>query len=244
MSVGKAVLAAVGGFLAIVGLALIAGGGGLLWAYSTQRAADGFFESPVAEMSTESYAITSTEMDLGSLPALTFGSGWLATVQVSADSRLDSPLFIGIGPTEDVNGYLAGVAHAEVSDIDSRTDIAYQTTDGEAPRTLPSEEGFWVTSTEGEGEQSFTWDLERGDWTIVIMNADASPVVSLDVTAGVRTNWVPVLLVVLLVAGVFSLTAGSIMNYYAYKRAAPAVAEAAAPKPSHVLTGTDSDSPR
>ena len=31
-----------------------------------------------------------------------------------------------------------------------------------------------MTSTQGPGNQSLTWDPDEGDWTIVVMNADGS----------------------------------------------------------------------
>lgn len=245
MNAGKVVLGVVGGFLAVVGLAVLVGGAGLLWVFSTQRNADGYFESPVAEMSTAGYAITSTEMDLGALPTVTFGSGWLANVQVTATSRTDRPVFVGIGPSDEVDGYLAGVARSEVIDIDSRTDITYLTEDGGSPESVPSGQGFWVESAEGPGPQSFDWDIERGDWTIVIMNADATPGVDLDVAAGVHSNWIPVLLGLLLFGGAFCVVAACVMSYFAYRRTRPRVADAAPPQVTdHVLTGAESDTPR
>jgi hypothetical protein len=242
MSAGKVVLGVVGGFLAVVGLAVLVGGAGLLWVFSTQRNADGFFESPVAEMSTEGYAITSTEMDMGALPTASFGSGWLANVQVTATSRADRPVFIGIGPSGEVDDYLAGVARSEVIDIDSRTGITYLTKDGDSPESVPSGQGFWVLSAEGPGSQSFDWDIERGDWTIVIMNADATLGVDLDVAAGVHSNWIPVTLVLLLLFGAFCVGAASVMSYFAYRRTMPAVPDVRTPQVTdHVLSGSESD---
>jgi len=242
MSAGKVVLGVVGGFLAVVGLAVLVGGAGLLWVFSTQRNADGFFESPMAEMSTEGYAITSTEMDMGALPTATFGPGWLANVQVTATSRADRPLFIGIGPSGEVDDYLAGVARSEVIEIDSRTGITYVTKDGVSPESVPSGQGFWVQSAEGPGSQSFDWDIERGDWTIVIMNADATPGIDLDVAAGVHSNWIPVTIVLLLLGGAFCVGAASVMSYYAYRRTMPAAPDVATPQVTdHVLTASESD---
>jgi len=242
MSPGKIVLGVAGGLLAVVGLAVLVGGAGVLWVFSTQRNADGFFASPVAEMSTEGHAITSTEMDMGALPSAVFGSGWLATVRVTATSRADLPVFIGIGPSGDVDDYLADVARSEVIDIDSRTGITYVTMDGGPPESVPSGQGFWVQLAEGAGSQSFDWDIGRGDWTIVMMNADATPGVNLDVAAGVHSNWIPVTLVLLLLGGAFCVGAASVMSYFAYRRPVLAVADVATPQVAdHGLTGSASD---
>jgi len=147
--------------LAVVGLAVLVGGVGLLWVFSTQRNADGYFESPVAEMSTAGYAITSTEMDMGALPTASFGSGWLANVQVTATPRADRPVFIGIGPSGEIDDYLAGVARSEVIDIDSRTDITYLTRDDGSPESVPSGQGFWLQSAEGPVQGALTGTSSR-----------------------------------------------------------------------------------
>ena len=236
MSAGKVVLGVVGGFLAAVGLAVLVGGAGLLWVFSTHRNADGSFESPVAEMSTEGYAITSTEMDMGALPTVSFGSGWLANVQVTATSRADRPVFIGIGPSGEVDDYLAGVARSEVIDIDSHTGITYLTKEGGSPDPVPSGQGFWAQSAEGPGSHSLDWDIERGDWTIVIMNADATLGVDLDVAADVHSNWIAVTLVPLLLGGAFCVGAASVMSYFAHRRTMTAVADENVPPKSGSLS--------
>jgi hypothetical protein len=59
-----------------------------------------------------------------------------------------------------------------------------------------------VASVSGSGEQTLDWTIERGEWALVIMNADGSPGVSADVRFGVKT------LSVLLPIGLASLAVG------------------------------------
>jgi hypothetical protein len=47
---------------------------------------------------------------------------------------------------------------------------------------------FWVASTAGAGRQVLTWDIEPGDWDVVVMNPDAARGVSVDATVAVKTN--------------------------------------------------------
>ncbi len=108
MSTGKIAAVIVGVIVALVGIGLLVGGGLLLWANGTQRGDDGFFTTGEVELSTDSHAIVSEEIDLGSRPSDWFPSGRLATVRISATG--DQPIFIGIGPESDVDDYLDGVA--------------------------------------------------------------------------------------------------------------------------------------
>jgi hypothetical protein len=242
MSGGKTALAVFGAFLALIGLALMSAGGAVLWSYGTERNADGFFTSDVADLSTDTYALTSEELDLGAVPAF-YPSGWLATVQISAESPGGAPVFVGIGPSEAVRSYLSDVAHSEVSwntdgwsAFDSWStfdgpDPTYQTKEGGSPPAPPSEQSFWVASSEGDGTQRVSWDLERGEWSVVIMNADATSDVEAGVTAGARTQWFALAAVGLVVFGLVCAGLGVLMLVVALRRrtAPPPVATAADP---------------
>lgn len=143
MNAGKIALAVIGVVMALVALALIAGGAGFLTAYGTQRTADGFFTSPSSEFSTEAYALTSTEIDLGSRPGDWFPSGRLATVRIGVDPLSTTPVFVGIGPDLQVEAFLAGVARSEVTSVGPNpSDVIYRNIRGVAPSALPSEQTF------------------------------------------------------------------------------------------------------
>ena len=55
----------------------------------------------------------------------------------------------------------------------------------------PGEQRIWVASAEGSGRQTLTWDVEGGNWSIVLMNADGSRGVEADVRIGVKINVLP-----------------------------------------------------
>ena len=83
--------------------------------------------------------------------------------------------------------YLSGVAIAEVTRLgDDPTDVTYRTVDGAAPAGSPGDQTFWVASSEGSSAESLTWAVEPGDWTVVLMNADADAGIEAAVTAGAR----------------------------------------------------------
>ena len=243
MRSGKVVLGVVGSVLALFGIALLVAGGVLLVVFGTQRDPDGFFTSDAADVSTDSYALTSTQMDLGGLRNDWFPASWLATIQLEASPESEAPVFVGIGPREDVSDYLQDVAHDEVIEI-SNSEATYRSRDGEAQPGLPSGQEFWTASTEGPGSQSLVWDIEPGQWTIVIMNADASPGLAADVSAGARSPWFTVGIGVLLIGGFLSAGVGAIVLIFAFRRPRAVAAEMTSPPPQPVgtvSTGAEDD---
>jgi hypothetical protein len=240
MSSGKIVLGVFGALLAMFAIGLLVAGGALLWATGTQRTSDGFISSSTTEASTDSYALTSTHLDLGAVRNDWFPAGWLATVQVSASPQDDAPVFVAIGPADDVTGYLENVAHDEVTRI-SDGEVTYRSHEGEATPALPAEQEFWVASAEGSGPQSLTWDIEPGQWTVLIMNADASPAVAVDLSAGVMTPWLTVAIVVLLIGGLFCGGVGALMLVFAFRRPA-SVATERAPEETPVVASVATES--
>lgn len=240
MKAGRVILAIVGAVLAITAFGLLAAGAGLFWADSTQKDAEGFFNTPTVELETDSHALASTEIDLGARPGDWFPTGSIATVRIDAESRSAAPVFIGIGPEDAVDAYLAGSGFAQVTRI--RDDGAdYTTTDGGAP-AAPADQGFWVASTSGSGTQQVSWDLAQGNWTVVIMNADASPGVAVATSAGVRTSLLAPIAGVLVAGGLLMAAVAAVLLVLATRREGepsplPATQVGTGPYPL-VLTGS------
>jgi hypothetical protein len=57
--------------------------------------------------------------------------------------------------------------------------------DGTTQPAAPGDQTFWVASATGTSPQ-LRWPIANGDYRLVIMNADASPGVSLDARAGLK----------------------------------------------------------
>lgn len=186
MSAGKIAAIIVGALIGITGIGLLMGSAGLLWANETQRDADGFFTTDDFELSTESYALTSAEIDLGADPSDWFPSG-LATVRLEATPSGGGDVFIGIGPEQDVEAYLQDVARSEVSRV-TGDDVTYRNIDGDSSPDVPAEQEFWTVAAAGPGSQTIEWELESGRWALVVMNADASSGVTVDAVAGAETD--------------------------------------------------------
>ena len=204
MRPGRIVAGVVGAVVALAAVGLLVGGGALLWAHGTQRDADGFYTSPTYELAISGRALVSTDVDLAVRP----GDWWpadLADVRLDTESASGMAMFVGIGPSDSVDAYLRDVDRAEVTRLgDDPTDVTYRDLPGGAPAGPPADQGFWVASSEGTDSQSLTWTVEPGDWTVVVMNADADAGIEATVTAGARIGvlvWVGAIVLALGVIG-------------------------------------------
>ena len=214
MSAKRILLVVFGSLIALLGLGLtIAGVIGLI-AYGTGRDSDGYFTTSTERFLARGHALASEEVDLGSEgdAAGPVSAGDLARVRVRASTLTGRPIFIGIGPRDDVESYLAGVAYDEVDDVDfDPFSVTYRRQPGTGVPASPTEQTFWDASATGAGTQSVEWDLEGGQWSLVIMNADGSAPVAADLQLGVKIKILLGLAIGFLIAGLVLLGSGITM---------------------------------
>lgn len=170
---GRITALAIGVLLVLVSLAPLAAGGTALWAGATKREA-GYLTTDVQEFSSSGAALATKPTDLGSP-----WSGWLYSPGLLDEVRIrvtatdpGSELFVGIGRSADVDRYLSGVAHTEISDFWTN---AVRFVEGQEPGSPPASQNFWVASASGPGTQTVEWEPADGSWTVVVMNADGRP---------------------------------------------------------------------
>ena len=98
---------------AALGVAALAGGGALVGVHATQRDDDGFYAGDPAALATPANALVSDDLDVD-LDGATWlmDDGRLADLRLSAAGIRDGPVFVGIGPRDDVAAYLRGVPQA------------------------------------------------------------------------------------------------------------------------------------
>ncbi len=212
--------ALVAGLAALVAIGLLVAGGALLWLYGTQRDADGFLTSPAYHLATDGYALVSNDIDLASRPGDWFPSD-VADVRLAVDA---AGTFVGIGPTGEVETYLAGVAGARVTRLGSEgDDVRYEPQAGTAVPARPADQPFWVAAAVGE---PLEWAVEAGSWTVVVMNADASAGVAGHFTAAVRLDFLAALGAGLALGGVvLALLAAAGLLWATREQAAQTVGE-------------------
>ena len=189
MSAGRVILIVLGSIGVLFGIAVLAGGGFLLWTDRTQRE-DGYLTTPTERFATPTYALTRTRLEVD-----TNGAGWVLNDSWFGKVRIrgESPgktLFIGIGQEAAVAKYLGSVAHASVEDVDfDPFRVKYFPVTGGAPQGPPTEQRFWAASASGVGTQTVTWKVREGDWSVVVMNADGSRGIAADIDVGAKLSF-------------------------------------------------------
>jgi hypothetical protein len=179
---------------ALVALVLLVLGGVALWGADLSTSTHRF--------ATPTHALASDNLDLD-VDGLKLG-----TLHVSVEPRTDEPMFVGIAPTRDVSRYLRGTAHALVTDVSfDPFEADYRPQPGGRP-AAPASQDFWAASAHGAGAQTLNWDVEDGDWSIVVMNDDASAAVDAGVSVRAELPWLSTLGWVLIAAGALTLLGG------------------------------------
>jgi len=209
-----------GSLLGLIALGVMACGAYGLWLDTTQRS-DGYVMTSSERFSTRSYALATRSLHISSeVPSFLYGRDWLGDVRIRGQSANPSrPLFIGIARKNDVERYLAGVAHSEVVDINANPfgttyRPSYRPQPGGKPAIPPTRATFWVARVAGGGSQSLTWSVKQGRWAVVVMRPDGSPGVSADLAAGAKLPSLLWVSVVLLVFGIVILGGGAALIYF------------------------------
>ena len=211
---GRIILLVLGSLAALLALALLAAGGVLLWA-NTQKDSDGYFRTGAHNYATDSYALESDDLDVGQEgPDWLFEKGRLARIRIEGTSPDGGDLFIGIGPKEQVENYLDGVAHAVVTNVDFHPfRVSYRDEPGDAPSAAPGDQSFWAASDSG-ASPSVSWDVAKGSWVAVVMRPDGSQAVSADLVLGAKVGWLLWVAVGLLVGGALVLAAAVLLIFF------------------------------
>src|SRR4051794_20793679 len=206
---GTGPLGVFGWVLVVIALLFAIGGVGAIVIHLTQRDSDGYFTTSSERFQSAGFALTAQDLDLGNLSGSGVIKDVLGDVRVTASAPSGRPLFVGIATTADLNRYLGGVRHSEVTEVDgSKTPYLQHT--GAPPVGPPSQQNFWKARAVGTGSQTATWKVTSGNWSIAVMSASGAPPVQADVKIGAKTTlllWVGVGLIVLafVIGGVAAL---------------------------------------
>jgi len=177
MSAGRIIAVVVGALLALFGLGAGAAAGGLVVAHTTARDSDGFYTTGVERFETSTVALVgSAELREG---------GPLGEVRVRVTGADRGPVFVGIGPRDQVEDWLAGTAYERLLSVPygpfrAETELVA----GDRVIDPPAEQDFWVAAEAGAGTRTLTWTPRAGEWSLVVMNQDAAPGVAVDASVG------------------------------------------------------------
>jgi hypothetical protein len=203
--------------LTLIGVAATACGGIVLGLYRSYSDGDGFLMTSSQTLGSNGFALSVPDVN-GQLT-----SEWQrwglsharATLRVSGSSQLPAPIFIGVAPTGRASDYLSGVPRDRITsiDLDARS-VEYEHVDGTTWPDSPREQDFWVAKAAGTGTQTLEWDLEEGDWAVIIMNGDGSAPVVADLSLGARFGIIDRLVVGLFSGGVAFVAIGILLLYF------------------------------
>ena len=210
---GRIVAIIAGSILALISLGLLAGGVTGMVYDLTQRDSDGFLMSPSEQFDTASYALVSETLDIDSDVPQWVIDELIGTVRIKSES--EQPVFIGIASESDAESYVGDVRRAVVTDID---DPDYSPRPGGPPSSPPTEQTFWVASTSGAGDQMLDWDVEDGDWVIVVMNPDGSAGVAADLRIGAEVDDLIWIAIGFVVAGLLMGAGAAALIYVGSRR--------------------------
>ncbi|MGZ5398383.1 MAG: DUF4389 domain-containing protein, partial [Nocardioides sp.] len=192
----------------VTGSVLLLASGGLIISGIAAAVADqgmrddaGFVTSGRETFATETYAVTTQNLEFHVADGATWvPEALLGDTRITAAAPAGSEVFLGIGPTAQVQDYLADVPHSVL--LDHRDgDPVYRTTNGTATPADPADLDLWTVQAAGGGEQAMTWAPQDGDWTVVLMNNDGTSNVSADITVGAELPALGAAVAVLLVVG-------------------------------------------
>ena len=224
------IAAVVSGAVLVLGsMGLLTGGGTLLWADRTQRD-DGGYLTASTTVSASGYAVTTDAARVPGRPGLLAAIG---DVRIRATATDGHPVFVGIGRSADVDGFLASTEYTTLGSVagDRSGDRVHP---GGAPAVLPGGAGVWTVKASGTGTQSVVWPASEGQWTAVVMNADGSRGISVRAEAGATAPALGWIALGLLVSGIVALAGGAVLIGVAAHRATRHPGSPQAPEPSTV----------
>ncbi|WP_433338754.1 hypothetical protein [Spirillospora sp. CA-294931] len=184
-------------------------GAGLTVGAGLQAGEGGYFGSGEHRFASSTAVLKTDEIQVGETTARADDPmpdlGEVARVKiVLAPSDPSVPVFVGIGPKDQVERYLRGVAHDRFVSAELKPFRAsFERVAGAAP-SAPAAQGFWGASSAGTGTRTLTWDKTKGPWSVAVVRLDGRP--GLDVRA-----WVGLRFGFLLPAGLAALAAGAVL---------------------------------
>ena len=148
----RTALIAAGIILTVGGGVAAAGGGALVAAVGS----DSTVSTGHHAITSQTSALVTEEGDFDD-----FDAGVLGHPGIKASvSGSDKPVFVGVGPSDAVDRYLAGAEFETVTDFDVRPfELTTTVHEGSTGLTSPLDESFWVAQSEGSSAAATTWKL-------------------------------------------------------------------------------------
>jgi len=222
-------IAVIGGLVAFLGAFVILAGADNLT--SSARDADGYimFERSTFERPSAAIVIRDIDVLQGRFLGHAGDSGvpsWaIEALEVRIQGAAPDPeaLFVGFAAGSAVDSYLDGVAHDEITelelDVERVRTVEYTPHEGASPPDVPGTETFWDASAEGPGLLTLDWTVpSEGEWTAVVMNADASAGVTADLVFGAQASNIEVIGWTKIAVGLVAFVVGGLAFFFGLRR--------------------------
>jgi hypothetical protein len=203
LGIGRIIALVLASLLALFSMAVIAGGGVLAWVHES-RDADGFLSTETETLSSPTAALSSAKVDIN-----VGGIGWFAdhlgTIRITATSTNGKPIFIGIAPQADISGWLGSTGVDQIKDLQfDPFSVTFKRLPGAVAAVRPpATQTFWTARSPGTTTaQTLNWKVTRGNWAVVVANADGTPGVAIAARLGAKFSWLGPLSLGLIIAGV------------------------------------------
>ena len=177
---GRIVSVVIGAVLALCSLGLLGVGGVAVWADTAQRSG-GYVALGTASYATAGRALASDTIRVHG------GWGWLRPligqirIRATATGQAGG-VFAGVAPASAASRYLSGVAYTTVTGYNGQGQQVSHPGPG-VPRP-PGSTPIWAAQASGPRTAALVWTVGNGDWTVIVMNADRSPGVSVRADVG------------------------------------------------------------
>jgi hypothetical protein len=206
------VAALVAGVLLLLPAVGLGTGGGILLAVDAARDSNGYVSTPVQRLETSTAAITAEHVTITGTGTWTRQTIDLGELRLDVTAPADRPVFVGIATQSDVDAWLAGTAHDELTGFPSGT-ARYDRSGGPVrPLAAPVAQPFWIAQTTGAGSTTLQWTVKDGEYAVVVANATGVAGVSAEVRGAARIHDLTGLGGGLLAAGVlFGLLAAGLI---------------------------------
>jgi hypothetical protein len=206
-SPGAVVAIVLGSILALLGATAAIAGGAVAAIFGD----DGALSTGRHDLGTPTAALVSE-------PAAIDGTDGVSDVlgntrlRVSASADGGKPVFVGVGPADEVDRYLSGVAVDEVTDfdVDPFTVDRDRHPGSDAPAGVPGAQDFWVArgTSDGTSQASVDWKVRDGDYRFVVMNADGTPNVQTRSKLGIKIPHIAAIGTGVLIGGAIVMLGG------------------------------------
>jgi hypothetical protein len=213
-SAGRVVAVVAGVMVLVAGVGAVVGGVAALGVNASRNAA-GYVTSDPTDVSTPTAAVTVEGFEIDPAHIFDRDVTGLGTVRIEVSSATAAPLFIGVAHESDVDAWLAGTGHDEVTGIhrDGSRVTLRRAAGTVRPLVPPADEEFWLASTSGTGNLRLDWQPGDGRFAVVLANADGSTGLTATVTAGAEVPALGPLGAGLLTGGLVGVLAGALLLY-------------------------------